>query len=390
MTTDGFTQCGRALCAVAILAAAGCSGPYQAPLARRSINNTATADRVEPAASRESDLVVQEMPIRPVGTPSTGTPASRADNVAIGQLRERAINMLAVSAAAPSAEERANAIEALIAMPSRLKPLAAAGLTDPNPGVRAIAAMAVGKTRLTELSPLLQPLLSDPLPQVRANAIYAMMRCDRPVDPTPLAEMLTDPSPQVRAQAAFVMGELGEKSAIGPLREAQRRGLSKAAPGAIRMMELQIAEARAKLGDDDALIDIRTALFPARSEDLEATALAAQIVGQIGDKGSVDRLMFLTAEWDRDRQPMPAEIRLAAAGSLAKLGHRQGSFIAELYKGNPSDVLRAQAALVLGDTGWTDNLATLTPMLDDPSGRVRVAAAAAIAKITGNMPLPNG
>jgi hypothetical protein len=43
------------------------------------------------------------------------------------------------------------------------------------------------------------------------------------------------------------------------------------------MMELQISEARVKLGDEEALIDIRAALFPARSEDLEATALAAQI-----------------------------------------------------------------------------------------------------------------
>ena len=389
MTRDGKSTAGTALTAAAIVLLAGCSGPYQAPLAKRTMNKN--VDRVEQASTAEDpDLVVEEQPIRPVITPDAGTPNPRAvDAIASAQLRERAIAILTTAATSQSPEERANAIEALIPLPGRLKPAASAGLADSNPGVRAVAAMAVGRARLSDLAGLVQPLLSDPLPQVRANAIFALMRCDQPVDPTPLAEMLRDPSPQVRAQAAFVLGELGEKSAVGPLRDAQRQGLAKAAPSSVRLMELQIAEARAKLGDDDALIDIRTALYPARSEDLEATALAAQIVGQIGDKGSIDRLMFLTAEWDKDRQPMPAEIRLAAAGSLAKLGRRQGSFIAEQYKANPSDVLRAQAALVLGDTGWTDNLTILTPMLEDPSGRVRVAAAAAVAKITSNIPIPN-
>lgn len=373
--------------AVALLLTA-CSGPYQQPLARRTMNKD--ADHVETTTTDESLLVVEDMPIRPAANPSQPASLGAMSPIAMGQLRERAIAVLTAAAVGPGAEERANAIEALIPMPVRLKSYAGAGLVDSNPGVRAIAAMAVGKTKLAELAPLVRPLLSDPLPQVRANAIYALVRCDIPVDPSPLAEMLTDSSPQVRAQAAFVMGELGEKSAVGPLREAQRRGMPKAAPGAVRSMELQMAEARVKLGDDEALVDIRTALFPARSEDLEATALAAQIVGQIGDRGSTDRLMFLTAEWDQNRNPMPAEIRLAAASSLAKLGHRQGSFIANIYKDNPNDVLRAQAALVLGDTGWTDNLPTLTPMLEDPSGRVRVAAAAAITKITGNLVLPNG
>ncbi len=388
MAMEGWKRSGCVVGAATVIVLAGCSGPYQAPLARRTMNKD--VDKIESPREREPDLVVEELPIRPVaqGAPSDG--AAGTDPIANSQLRERAIAILTAAARGQSPEERANAIEALIPMPSRLKTIASEGLADNNPGVRAVAAMAVGKARLAELSRQVQPLLSDPLPQVRANAIYALMRCDQAVDPSPLADMLQDSSPQVRAQAAFVMGELGERSAVGPLREAQRRGLSKAAPGAIRLMELQIAEARAKLGDDEALVDIRTALYPARSDDLEATALAAQIAGQIGDKGSIDRLMFLTAEWDRDRQPLPAEIRLSAAGSLAKLGRRQGSFIAEQYKDNPSDVLRAQAAMVLGDTGWTANLAILTPMLEDPSGRVRVAAAAAITKITSKLPGSNG
>mgnify|MGYP000027918690 CR=1 FL=1 len=372
---------------------AGCSGPYQAPLAKRSINRERDVQeaRVDRGATEESDLVVQEPPIRAAVIAPADAPTARTsptDAIATAQFRERALGILTAAASGEDSEQRANAIEALIPTPARLKPLLGPALADQNPGVRGIAAMAVGRARITDLAPLVGPLLSDPVPQVRANAIYALVRCGQDVDPTPLGEMLYDPSPLARAQAAYVLGELGEQSAIGPLRDAQRKGMPRAAPGAVRMMELQMAEARTKLGDDDALIDIRTALFPARNEDLEATALAAQIVGQVGDQAAIDRLMYLTAEWDRDRQPLPAEIRLTAAGSLAKLGHRQGSFIALQYCKNPRDVLRAQAAHVLGETGWQENLPTLTPMLDDPSGRVRVAAASAVAKITGASALP--
>ncbi len=365
---------GWILGASAAVSLVACSGPYQQPLARRQINPDTHTHSSHDA---ESGLVVNE-PVIPAGD----SLAERT--IAYAQLRERAFGLLLSAASGESAEERANAIEALIQSPPRLKGVAGAALADSSPAVRGIAAMAVGKARLTELASQLRPLISDQFPQVRANAIFALLRCDQPVDPTPLAEMLNSPRPQVRAQAAFVLGELGEKSAVGPLREAHRHGLAKASPAAVRLMELQIAEARAKLGDDDGLIDIRTALFPARAEDLEATALAAQIVGQIGDRASVDRLMYLTAEWDRDKQPLPAEIRLAAASSLAKLGRRQGSFIADQYKANESDILRAQAALVYGDTGWLENLPTLTAMLDDPSGRVRVAAASAIVRITSS------
>lgn len=43
--------------------------------------------------------------------------------------------------------------------------------------------------------------------------------------------------------------------------------------------------------------------------------------------------------------------------------------------------MRAHAALVYGETGWVENLDVLNEMLQDPSGRVRVAAAAGIVKI---------
>lgn len=359
--------------------AAGCTGPYQAPLARRSIEKDREhAVERDPAQTHRERAERQERDI-------ARTPPTQRDPAAVVQMRERALMLLSTAAGGANPEERANALEALTLAPGRLNAVVGQSLTDPNPGVRGVAAMAVGRSRLRSVSGLVQPLLSDPSPLVRSAAIYALLRCDQPVDATPLAEMLVDSDPLVRAQAAFVLGELGERSALGPLREAARMSLPKASPAAVRLMDLQIAEARIKLGDDSALVDIRTALFPARPEDLEAVALAAQIAGQVGDRSSIDRLVFLTAEWDKDRRPMPAEIRLAAAASLAKLGRRQGSFIADVYRKSDQDTLRAHAAVVYGETGWPENLDVLNEMMQDPSGRVRVAAAAGIVKIAAQM-----
>lgn len=376
MTRDGVGTVRTIAGAAALLGAvAGCSGPYQAPLARRSIEKEREpAVERDPADAHRERVERQEREI-------ARAPQTARDPASIVQMRERALMVLSAAAGGATPEERANALEALTLAPGRLNVVVGAALTDQNPGVRGVAAMAVGRARLRSAAALVQPLLSDPSPLVRSSAIFALLRCDQPVDATPLAEMLLDQDPLVRAQAAFVLGELGERSALGPLRDAARQSLPRASPAAVRLMDLQIAEARAKLGDDTALVDIRTALFPARPEDLEAVALAAQIVGQIGDRSAIDRLVFLTAEWDKERRPMPAEIRLAAAASLAKLGRRQGSFIADAYRKSEQDSLRAHAALVYGETGWVENLDVLNEMLQDPSGRVRVAAAAGIVKI---------
>ena len=354
--------------------AAGCAGPYQAPLARRSVekDREPTVER-DPTDTHRERVERQERDI-------SRTPPTQRDPATIVQMRERALMLLSAAAGGATPEERANALEALTLAPGRLNTVVGQSLTDPNPGVRGVAAMAVGRARLRSASGLVQPLLSDPSPLVRSAAIYALLRCEQPVDATPLAEMLMDSDPLGRAQSAFVLGELGEPSARGPLCDAARRALPRASPAAVRLMDLQIAEARIKLGDDTALVDIRTALFPARPEDLEAVALAAQIAGQVGDRSSIDRLVFLTAEWDRDRRPMPAEIRLPRPHH-AKLGRRQGSFIADIYRKGEQDTLRAHAAVVYGETGWPENLDVLNEMLQDPSGRVRVAAAAGIVKI---------
>ena len=305
--------------------------------------------------------------------------------VAVSELREQAAEMLVRLAADPSPQLRGNAIEALSERPSRLEPLMPRALSDINAGVRSTAAMMVGKTQMTSVIAGVRPLLNDPSPFVRASAIFALSRCGQSPDVTPLADLLLgDASPRVRSHAAYLLGELGEPSASGLLRDAAKAQLPKAAPSEVRIMQIQIAEALIKLGDESQLEVVRAALYPSRPEDLEVAALAVQVIGLVKDRGAIDNLIYLTAYRDNRGNAMPAEIRLGAAAALSRMGMNQGSFIADEYLNSPIPILRAQAALVYGQIGRTENLPRLEKMMADPDPVARVSAAAGALK-TGSL-----
>jgi len=313
--------------------------------------------------------------------------ASPAEAPAMSQiemsvLREEAADSLTRYATSDRAELRANAIRALGGMASRVERFAAAGLEDENEGVRFTSAMVVGYDRLERLTGSVRALLEDPSPSVRAAAIFALVRCGERVDRSPLAmTLLEDPSPRHRANAAFILGELGDPSALPLLREAVREPMRTANEARVRLLHLQIAEAMIKLGDESQVESVRAALYPARPEELEQTALAVQIMGEVEDLGAVDQLIYL-ASYREQGQMMPAEIRLAAAGSLAKMGDPGGYPIAVEYATSDREAVRAQAAFVLGQTHRAENLGQLRKMMEDESELVRLSASAAVLEIT--------
>ncbi len=313
----------------------------------------------------------------------TPPPTSTA-NIDRSQMREHAVALLQASATGKLPEERANAMEALLPVPTRLEPLARRALSDENLGVRAVAATLIGKARLTRVVDAVIPLLTEESPMVRACAIFALSRCGREVDIEPLAQMLRDPQPLVRAQTAFLLGEMGNTSALPMLRDASRDPMSMANSAEVKLMRLQLAEAMVKLGDQGAIEEIRAALFPARPEDLEATALAVQIIGQVNDEKSAYQLKRLALDGEPPKGQMPAEVRLGCAAVLARIGlpRGDGSFMGDEFFNSPSAPLRGQAAAVYGATGKLGNLPRLADMMKDKEPLVRVAAAAAVLKIT--------
>ncbi len=334
----------------------------------------------------QTDTRAANTPARPNPAHAAGlagdTPAPAISAVEVSQLREQALSLLSAASMSPAAERRANAIEALLPVPTRLEPVVRRGLADENLAVRAIAATAAGKARLKGSIEFVRPLLSDPAPMVRMGAIYALARCGEAVDQSPLAGYLRDQDLLVRAQASFILGEIANSTALPMLRDAARLSTPRADPTQARLMYLQMAEAMIKLGDDNAIHEIRAALYPARPEDLEATALAAQILGQVRDRGSTSQLINLVNTVDPQAGRMPAEIRLAGAASLASMGWGGARDIALEYVGAQSGPLRAQAALTLGATGRRENLAPLAGLLGDPEGPVAIAAAASVLRIT--------
>ncbi len=298
------------------------------------------------------------------------------------ELRAAAIDQLMRLTADPSPEIRANTIEALSSVTSQVEPVVALALSDPNAGVRTVAAMVAGRSQLSSLAPTIRGLLDDDSAFVRSAALFALGSFGESIDLSELSVLLfDDPNPRIRSQAAFILGELGEASAIPMLQQSMTQPMERASPIEKKIFRLQVAEALFKLGHDESIDSIRAALYPSRPDELEATALAVQIIGQIRDEPSIDQLIYLS---DPNADiPMPAEVRLGVASALAEMGHREGAFVADEYMDNQIDTIRAQSAAVYGKTRSRENLGKLEQMmLNDPSPLTRVAAAGAIVDYT--------
>lgn len=298
-------------------------------------------------------------------------------------LRERALTLLEESARSEDPLLRSNAMEFANLAAGRMSAALAAGLADPSSAVRASALVTIGRSRLEELVDRVPPLVEDSSPFVRASAVFALARMGRAADRSMsrLADLLfTDPSPRVRAHVAVLLGELGDASAVPMLREAAAADLPRASAIEAQLLRLQIAEALVKLGQERELPTIRAALYAARPEDLEASALAVQIIGQVRDKGSIDYLVWLSSQRDEQGNLLPAEVRLAIASTLAQLGLPRGDFIADEFVRSEQAAIRAQAAEVYGRIGLGRNLAKLERMMEDPSPLVRLYAAAGVLR----------
>lgn len=305
--------------------------------------------------------------------------ADPTDPVERSRLREGAIATLLGLVNSEDAQVRANSIEGLLPAPARLEAVLGAALADENLGVRSIAAIAAGKAEMRSLRPALRDLQSDGSPYVRAAAIFALRRCGESVNPTPLGQLVTEnPSAKVRAHAAFLLGELGDKGTLALLRDASSRDASRATAAENKVLQVQIAEALVKLGDDEQLHSIRAALYPSAPEELDATVLAVQVLGNLQDRASAGQLRNLANRRDPQGNLMPLEVRLAVAGALGAMGIPEMEGLAVESLRNGTLLQRMQAAWALGQIGTPGAVLALEAALADESDRVRAAAAAAL------------
>jgi HEAT repeat protein len=192
--------------------------------------------------------------------------------------------------------------------------------------------------------------------------------------------MVLGDDPEAKANAALVLGELGDDSAIPMLRFAAGRSAMRAGGSRAKIVELQLAEAMAKLGDHQALLTVRAALFTP-PEQAELTALACQMCGRLGDRGAVADLSNMLAVTGAT-QP-PGEVRLAAVTALALLDRtRVDAKVPLEYAESDVFQLRAQAALTMGVLRDGSTMPKLLQLLADRNPMVQVAAAGAILRMT--------
>jgi HEAT repeat protein len=317
-------------------------------------------------------------------TPHSKTQVRTIDRSSHTSLQQSAIELLQRAAQSDTPLFRANAIEGLEYAPSQAAPLVLKSLDDPNLGVRFAAAMMSGRLQLHEAIPALRELQQDHSLSVQSAAVGALVMLNEKPSRQPLARTLFSGSARERAQAAFVLGEIGDPTAVPMLLDAAQESVPRSSVLEDKILRLQIAEALVKLGHEESIEPIRAALFPSRPQELEIAALAIQIIGQVDDRRSVDQLVYMSQRQGKPgtgEEPLPAEIRLACAASLAQLGLPRGGFIAREFIENDSPSIRAQAAMTLGLIADRADLPILAKMMDDPDGTVAIAAAAAMVRI---------
>lgn len=322
-----------------------------------------------PAASgqelRAGDRSPVQVPPRPARRP-VPTPPARDEPVDV-ELRQQARQLVEeFSTDSTSAIRRANAIEAAEkGLPREVAaPIVVRGLSDGDAVVRFAACIAAGDLRMIDTRPRLYQLAYDESPQVRIAARYGLHKLG---DTTLSQEMLLglrDPRESVRRNTVMLLGMLGERTAVTPL----RRLLSDSSP----TVRLQVNEALWRLGDRAAannLVIFTLSKFP----DEQVVALIA--LAQPRDR----RVLEHIRGWMVDEN-FP-EVTLAAARAAGMLGSDEGYGTAVQLLRSTDTRQRVMASMALGEIGRIDAQSRLRPLLSDPEADVRLAAAAAVLRL---------
>jgi HEAT repeat protein len=297
-----------------------------------------------------------------------------------GNPRDRAVRVIVAMSTDRNPMLRSNAIEAMQPLPERALPLTQAGLDDGHPAVRYAAVVTAGMKDFRSLNDAIRPLLGDENPSVRSAARYALHRLGEEVDLTPLAGALRSADPGLRANTAQLLGLIGDASAVPMLKEAAAEPMPRVGAAQANVVRMQIAEAIVRLGDDSELSTLRAGAWNSVGE---VRVVAINAMGAVGDRKMIPAFeQMLTDRF----QPEPPEIRLAAAGALARMGQYAGQAVAMKLSRDANPIVRSQAAWVLGWFADGPSLGRLGQMLDDETPVVRIAAAASIIRRSAEGP----
>jgi HEAT repeat protein len=281
----------------------------------------------------------------------------------------RATNEVLAAAKNDNPFLRAHAVETAMYLPAQMRALVGTGLKDDAAVVRFAALAVVGRLKLVELAPQARLMLDDADRSVQAAARFALIQCGHGATVPALTDLLTDPHRGTRANVAILVGMSGDDSAIPALKRAARVALDQASAEQATLVRLQIAEAVALLGSDEALGPVEVAAF---SPFVQVRILAVSILGKLSVRHMQPALYRMLAA-------APLELQIAAAGALARMGRFDG--LGQVMAATRSSIpaVRGQAALALGQfTHQARAGGRLGELLADRQTLVRIAAAAAI------------
>jgi len=193
---------------------------------------------------------------------------------------------------------------------------------------------------------------------------------------------------------AVVEGPLKEQLALirGALRLSDQRAIDDALQrcraldqGAVQRVlirilkanedDLGVAAARA-LGKLKIRAGLRSLYDRILSEDIFLAQAAAEALGDLGDPGAVPQLI------SQAKRHASASVRSAAVEAVGRIGDR--SALSAVLEGvqDPDPTVRESVARVIGRLGQPqEHHLLLTPLLQDPAPRVRLAAVLALAEL---------
>ena len=319
--------------------------------------------------------------------------------------RARALTTLNRAARDSDNFTRAKAIEAMVdVLGARGGQAYISALDDRAPNVRFAAAMAVGDLKYAPALPRMLAMAKYKQPgaerqwSVYCGVVYAMHRLGHREQTGRLGKLLFHEGPVVRANAAMVMGRLGERSAITPLRSLYEDEPDLGA-------KLQALESMARLGDERSLGTIES---HAREPFPVAKLVALRVMGELGSRRAVTVLGAIVTS--QHQQP---QARVLAAGAMARLGTvtdyaydlcltsagdpagvmeaaMGGAYDARTADPSMTITLRRLAVISLGWMKRPHAVDVLTGLLDNADGGVRVAAAMSILRLLSPSAEPSG
>jgi HEAT repeat protein len=267
-------------------------------------------------------------------------------------------------------------------------------LRDEKEGIRVESAYAIGILGGGSAIPALVTALQDPESDVRAAAATALGKVAAAEEGKALVPLLADDSATVRNRALQAIGVLRVRDAGPALRELFEQNKR-------RELGLRVLAALSRIGDP-AQGDLFRELLS--SNDPEQRRLAVEGLGRIAD---ASMLPSFKKDYQRERN---GDVKLAynfaivalgdrafldaivlALGSSGGMARRARDYILELgpplapelypYLNDRDPEVRGALCDVVAQLGHADAVASLTPLLSDPSSGVADRANRAIEKL---------